>query len=377
MKRSTERILTTHTGSLPRPDDLVTLLYARDKGELQDQAAFETRVREATAEVVRKQIECGVDVVNDGEAGKVGYSTYVKDRLTGFEGAAAPVRAADLLEFPAYARRALRANRMQRPACTGPISYKDKEALQRDIENFKTALQGVEPEEAFLSAASPGVISLFLKNDYYPNHEAYLAALAEAMKEEYNAIHQAGFLLQVDCPDLAMGRHIQFADASLEEFRRNAELHVEALNHALADIPPERIRLHLCWGNYEGPHHRDVPLHDIIDIVLKARPVAISFEAANPRHAHEWKVFHEFTLPADKVLIPGVLDSTTNYIEHPELVAERLCRFAEVVGRENVIAGTDCGFSTFAGIADVDPGITWAKFCAMAEGARLASQQLW
>ena len=377
MKRSTERILTTHTGSLPRPDDLVTMLYARDKGELQDQAAFETRVREATAEVVRKQIECGVDVVNDGEAGKVGYSTYVKDRLTGFEGAAAPVRAADLLEFPAYARRALRANRMQRPACTGPISYEDKEALQRDIENFKTALQGVEPEEAFLSAASPGVISLFLKNDYYPNHEAYLAALAEAMKEEYNAIHQAGFLLQVDCPDLAMGRHIQFADASLEEFRRNAELHVEALNHALADIPPERIRLHLCWGNYEGPHHRDVPLHDIIDIVLKARPVAISFEAANPRHAHEWKVFHEFTLPADKVLIPGVLDSTTNYIEHPELVAERLCRFAEVVGRENVIAGTDCGFSTFAGIADVDPGITWAKFCAMAEGARLASQQLW
>ena len=377
MKRSTERILTTHTGSLPRPDDLVTMLYARDKGELQDQAAFETRVREATAEVVRKQIECGVDVVNDGEAGKVGYSTYVKDRLTGFEGAAAPVRAADLLEFPAYARRALRANRMQRPACTGPISYKDKEALQRDIENFKTALQGVEPEEAFLSAASPGVISLFLKNDYYPNHEAYLAALAEAMKEEYNAIHQAGFLLQVDCPDLAMGRHIQFADASLEEFRRNAELHVEALNHALADIPPERIRLHLCCGNYEGPHHRDVPLHDIIDIVLKARPVAISFEAANPRHAHEWKVFHEFTLPADKVLIPGVLDSTTNYIEHPELVAERLCRFAEVVGRENVIAGTDCGFSTFAGIADVDPGITWAKFCAMAEGARLASQQLW
>ena len=353
------------------------MLYAKDKGELQDQAAFEGRVRAATAEVVRTQIECGVDIVNDGETGKVGYSTYVKDRLTGFAGEATPVRAADLLEFPEYARRALRANRMQRPVCTGPIAYKDKEALRKDLENFKAALQGVEPEEAFLSAASPGVISVFLKNDYYPNHEAYLAALADTMKEEYNAIHQAGFLLQVDCPDLAMGRHIQFASASLEEFRRNAELHVEALNHALSDIPPERIRLHLCWGNYEGPHHLDVPLRDIIDIVLKARPAGISFEAANPRHAHEWKVFHEFTLPADKVLIPGVLDSTTNYIEHPELVAERICRFAEVVGRESVIAGTDCGFATFAGNATVDPKIVWAKFQAMAEGARLASQQLW
>lgn len=376
MKRSTDRILTTHTGSLPRPDDLVTMLYARDKGELQEQAAFEARVREATAEVVRKQIDCGVDVVNDGEAGKIGYSTYVKDRLTGFEGQAAPLRAADLLEFPEYARRALRV-RMQRPACTGPITYKDKEALRTDIENFKAALHGVEPEEAFLSAASPGVISLFLKNDYYPNHEAYLEALANAMKEEYDAIHQAGFLLQVDCPDLAMGRHIQFTTASLDEFRRNAELHIEALNHALADIPPDRMRLHLCWGNYEGPHHLDVPLRDIIDIVLKARPAGVSFEAANPRHAHEWKVFHEFTLPADKVLIPGVLDSTTNYIEHPELIAERLCRFADVVGRENVIAGTDCGFATFAGSGDVDPKITWAKFRAMAEGARLASEQLW
>jgi len=376
MKRSSERILTTHTGSLPRPDDLTTMLYARDKGELQEQAAFAQRVRAATAEVVRRQVECGVDVVNDGETGKIGYSTYVKDRLTGFEGEATPVRAADLLEFPEYARRAVRV-RTQRPACTGPVAYKDKEALRQDLENFKTALQGVEPEEAFLSAASPGVISLFLKNDYYPNHEAYLTALAETMKEEYDAIHQAGFLLQVDCPDLAMGRHIQFAGAGLDEFRRNAELHVEALNHALSAIPPERMRLHLCWGNYEGPHHLDVPLRDIIDIVLKARPAGISFEAANPRHAHEWKVFHEFTLPAEKVLIPGVLDSTTNYIEHPELVAERICRFAEVVGRENVIAGTDCGFATFAGSTTVDPQIVWAKFRAMAEGARLASQQLW
>ena len=380
MKRSTERILTTHTGSLPRPDDLVTMLHAKDRGELQDQAAFEARVRTATAEVVRKQLECGVDVVNDGEVSKIGYSTYVKDRLTGFEGEASPLVVADLLEFRDYGRRVFRdtpIESMRRPACTGPIVYKNKEALQKDIENFKAALQGVAPEDTFLSAASPGVISLFLKNQYYANHEAYLAALADAMKEEYNAIHQAGFLLQVDCPDLAMGRHIQFADANLEEFRKKAELHVEALNHALADIPPERMRLHLCWGNYEGPHHRDVPLRDIIDIVLKTRPAAISFEAANPRHAHEWTVFREFTLPAGKVLIPGVLDSTTNYIEHPELVAERICRFAEVVGRENVIAGTDCGFSTFAGFTAVDPQITWAKLQAMAEGARLASHQLW
>ena len=380
MKRSSDRILTTHTGSLPRPDDLVTMLYAKEKGELPNPATFAARVQSATAEIVRKQIECGVDIVNDGEVGKVGYSTYIKDRLTGFEGEASPLVVADLEQFPEYSQRLFQATpieTMLRPACSGPIAYKDKAALQKDLENFKAALQGVAPEEAFLSAASPGVISLFLKNQYYPNHEAYLTALAEAMKEEYHAISQAGFLLQVDCPDLAMGRHIQFAAASLAEFRRTAELHVEALNHALAGIPPERMRLHLCWGNYEGPHHLDVPLHDIIDIVLKARPAGISFEAANPRHEHEWKVFHEFTLPAEKVLIPGVLDSTTNYIEHPELVAERLCRLADVVGRENIIAGTDCGFSTFAGVTTVDPQITWAKFQAMAEGARLASERLW
>jgi len=380
MKRSTERILTTHTGSLPRPEDLVTMLYAKDKGERQDQAAFDARVRRAVADIVRKQIECGVDIVNDGEVGKIGYSTYVKDRLTGFGGEGRLPGIADLLEFPEFAQRLFGEKalaEMSTPACTGPITYKDKTALQKDLENFKAALQGVKPEETFLSAASPGVISLFLKNNYYPTHEAYLATLADVMKEEYNAIHRAGFLLQVDCPDLAMGRHIQFADASLKEFRQKIELHVEALNHALADIPPEQVRLHLCWGNYEGPHHRDVPLRDIIDIIVKARPAGISFEAANPRHAHEWKVFQEFKLPADKVLIPGVLDSTTNYIEHPELVAERICQFATVVGRENVIAGTDCGFSTFAGLTTVDPKITWAKFQAMAEGARLASQRLW
>lgn len=380
MKQSTERILTTHTGSLPRPEDLTTLLQAQEQGKSYNPEALAERVRTATAEIIRQQLACGVDVVNDGETGKIGYSTYVKDRLTGFEGTASPLEIADLTEFPAYSERLFRATpieSMLRPACTGSITYKNVAAVQRDIENLKAALQGVNSEEAFLSAASPGVISLFLKNEYYPNHESYLTALAEAMKVEYNAIHQAGFLVQVDCPDLAMGRHIQFAAESLEEFRKNAELHVEALNHALAAIPPERLRLHLCWGNYEGPHHHDVPLRDIIDIVLKARPAAISFEAANPRHEHEWRVFQEVTLPPGKVLIPGVLDSTTNYIEHPELIAERLCRFADVVGRENVIAGTDCGFATFAGFMPVDPQITWAKFRAMAEGARLASQRLW
>ncbi len=380
MQQSTERILTTHTGSLPRPSDLEQLLYAKERGENLDATAFAARVQSATVEIVRQQLGCGVDIVNDGEAGKVGYSTYVKDRLTGFNGTASPLAVADLADFPAYGERFYRntpIESMLRPACTGPIAYKDPTAVQRDIENLRTALQGVAPTEAFLSAASPGVISLFLKNEYYPNHEAYLTALADAMKVEYNAIHQAGVLLQVDCPDLAMGRHIQFADLSLAEFRKQAELHVEALNHALADIPPECIRMHLCWGNYEGPHHRDVPLQDVIDIVLKARPAAISFEAANPRHAHEWRVFQEIKLPAGKLLVPGVLDSTTNYIEHPELVAERLCRFAEVVGRENVIAGTDCGFATFAGFNIVEPQITWAKFRAMAEGARLASQRLW
>ena len=382
MKQSTERILTTHTGSLPRPDDLLTMLYAKERGEAQDQGAFEARVQAAVAEIVRKQLDAGVDVVNDGEIGRISYATYVKDRLSGFEGEGSfrgMLGIPDLMEFPEYGQRVFgdRPFTMKTPACTGPIIYKDKAAVRKDLENFKAALQGVQPADTFLSTASPGVISLFLGNQYYPSHEAYLSALADAMKEEYQAISQAGFLLQVDCPDLAMGRHIQFAAASFAEFRKNAALHVEALNHAVADIPPERMRLHLCWGNYEGPHHYDVPLRDIIDIVLQARPAGISFEAANPRHAHEWKVFQEVKLPAGKVLIPGVLDSCTNYIEHPELVAERIVRFAQLVGRENVIAGTDCGFSSAAGFSRVDPKIAWAKFRAMTEGARLASRQLW
>jgi 5-methyltetrahydropteroyltriglutamate--homocysteine methyltransferase len=340
-------------------------------------------VRSAVAEVVRKQAEAGVDLVNDGEMGKIGYSTYVKDRLSGFGDETtkrASLTAADMAEFPEFTQRAFMGRKlppMKRPSCNGPIAYRNRDELERDLDNFKAALAGVNVAEGFLSAASPGVIAQFLGNTYYPTHEAYIAALADAMKVEYDAIHRAGFLLQVDCPDLAMSRHIQFAGTSTAEFRKVAELHVEALNHALRDVPPERIRLHLCWGNYEGPHHHDIALGDIIDIVFKARPMAISYEASNPRHEHEFQVFRDVKLPAGKILIPGVIDSTTNFIEHPGVVAMRIRNLANVIGRENVIAGTDCGFATFAGFSRVVPSITWAKFRAMADGAKLASRELW
>jgi 5-methyltetrahydropteroyltriglutamate--homocysteine methyltransferase len=378
MKRSTERILTTHTGSLPRPSDLTTALEAMDAGTMPDPEAFDARVRRAVADVVRQQVEAGVDIVNDGEQGKVGYSTYVRYRLTGFDGqSVVPVRA-DWADFPEAAARYGRQAAVARPACNGPIAWRDHAAVQRDIANLKAALSGVNPAEAFMTAASPGVIAHFLQNEYYPSRDAYLARLADVMKEEYDAISQAGFLLQVDCPDLAMGRHLRFPELSTPEFLKIAEANIEALNHALRDIPPDRLRLHLCWGNYEGPHHRDIPLKDILGIVLKAWPQAISFEGANPRHEHEWVVFREVELPEDKVIIPGVLDSTTNFIEHPELVAQRIVRYAEVVGRERVIAGSDCGFSTFARTTFVvEPEIVWPKLRAMAEGARLASEQLW
>jgi 5-methyltetrahydropteroyltriglutamate--homocysteine methyltransferase len=378
MQRSTDRILTTHTGSLPRPLDLAAMLEAQDAGSVPDPEAFNARVRRAVNEMVRKQAEIGVDIVNDGEQSKVGYSTYVRHRLTGFEGSSSmPVRA-DWADFPEAAARVGRASTVIRPACNGPIAWKDQAALQQDIANLKAALSEVQPTEGFMTAASPGVIAHFLRNEYYPSRDAYLAHLSDIMKEEYDAIVQAGFLLQVDCPDLAMGRHLAFPDLSTSEFLKIAEANVEALNHALRDIPPERLRLHLCWGNYEGPHHRDIPLKDIMSTVLKARVQAISLEGANPRHEHEWAVFKDVKLPEDKVLIPGVLDSTTNFIEHPELVAQRIVRYAEVVGKENVMAGTDCGFGTFArSTYQVEPEIVWEKFRAMAEGARLASQVLW
>ncbi len=376
MKQSSQRILTTHTGSLPRPNDLQQMLYAKERGEQVDQAAFETSVQEAVQAVVRQQAACGIDVVNDGEMSKISYSTYVKDRLTGFEGTGLLKlgRSADLADFPEYAQRVFAdLSVITGPACTGPITYKGLEEVQRDIANLKAVLQDVDVTEVFMTAASPGVISRFLENQYYPSHEAYLAALVDAMKVEYDTIYQAGFILQLDCPDLTGGRNIKGTQSGLSYL----ELHVEALNYALRDIPADRMRLHLCWGNYEGPHHKDTPLRDILNIVLQARPAGLSFEAANPRHEHEWKVFEEVKLPEGKVLIPGVLDSTTNFIEHPELVAQRIERFAARVGRENVIAGTDCGFATFAGSQTVDPEIAWAKLQAMVEGAHIASQQIW
>jgi 5-methyltetrahydropteroyltriglutamate--homocysteine methyltransferase len=378
MQRSTDRILTTHTGSLPRPADLTATLEAMDAGTAPDPEAFDARVRHAVAEVVRKQVEAGVDIVSDGEQGKVGYSTYVRYRLTGFEGqSTVPVRS-DWADFPEAAARYGRLGAVARPACNGPITWRDTAAVQKDIANLKAALSGVQPTEAFMTAASPGVIAHFLQNEYYPSRDAYLARLVDVMKEEYDAIYQAGFLLQVDCPDLAMGRHLRFPDLSTAEFLKIAAANIEALNHALRDIPPDRLRMHLCWGNYEGPHHRDIPLKDILALVLKARPQAISFEGANPRHEHEWTVFREVKLPEDKVIIPGVVDSTTNFIEHPELVAQRIVRYAELVGRERVIAGSDCGFATFArSNSVVEPEIVWPKLQSMAEGARLASQELW
>jgi len=380
MRRSTARFLTTHTGSLPRPDDLVRMMFAKEEGVPVDGSALAARIRTAVAEVVAKQAQAGIDVLNDGELSKPSYATYIKDRLDGFGGTSQPLQYQDLVDFPGMARRVFgdpgRARR-KTPACTGPIRVRDAGAAQVDADNLRAGLGPDTAAEAFLSAASPGVVSLFFRNDHYPSHEAYLFAIAEAMKPEYEAVARAGFVLQVDCPDLAMGRHIQYAALPLEEFRRMARLHIEALNHALANVPPDQARMHLCWGNYEGPHHHDVPLADILDVVFTARPNGISFEAANPRHGHEWKVFERVKLPAGKVIIPGVIDSTTNFIEHPELVAERIGRYARLVGRENVIAGTDCGFGTWVGQAAVDPDIVWAKLASMAAGARLASREFW
>ena len=380
MQRSERRFLTTHTGSLPRPDDLIRMMFAREEGVPVDPTALASRIRSAVAAVVEKQAAAGLDVINDGEVSKPSYTTYIKDRLHGFGGVSQALQYQDLTDFPELARRVFSdpgRSRRRTPGCNGPISVADARAAHLDVEHLQAALGTVKVEEAFLSAASPGVISLFFHNDHYPDHEAYLFAIADAMRHEYETVAQGGLLLQVDCPDLAMGRHIQFADASLEAFRRMARLHVEALNHALATIPADRLRLHVCWGNYEGPHHYDVPLADILDIVLAARPNAISFEAANPRHAHEWQLFEHVTLPPDKVLIPGVIESKTNYVEHPEVVAQRIGRYARLVGRERVIAGTDCGFGTWVGQAAVDPGVVWAKMASLVEGARIASHQFW
>ncbi|MDQ3656679.1 MAG: cobalamin-independent methionine synthase II family protein [Chloroflexota bacterium] len=375
MKRSTDRILTTHTGSLPRSPELTAALERRDRGE-RENGELAALVREGVMDVVRRQAEAGVTIANDGEASKIRYSTYVKERLDGFGGQSGPGDPhPDAEEFPDYVESVRGSGRGAMPACIGPLAYRDLDAVSTDIANLQSAVADVEVEEAFMTAASPGVIARSLENQHHPSHEDYLFALADVMKVEYDAIHSAGFVLQLDCPDLTANRR-QYGE-SRDVFRRRVELHIEALNHATRDIPGESMRLHLCWGNAEGPHIHDVPLREIIDLVFAARPAAISFEAANPRHAHEWVVFEEIHLPDGKVLIPGVLDSTTNYVEHPELVAQRLVQYARLVGRENVIAGSDCGFATFATSPTVHPTVTWAKLRAMADGTRLASNQLW
>jgi 5-methyltetrahydropteroyltriglutamate--homocysteine methyltransferase len=371
MRLSTERILTTHTGSLPRPAGLSLTGPERDAGQLAD----------AVGSVVQTQVDAGVDVVNDGEASKVGYSTYVTERLTGFGGEGEPLRPRDYGDFPAWGERMMseraRTRRLTNPACVGPVTYRDPSLVAADIENLREATAGQDVADVFMSAASPGVIAVFLSNQYYPSEDDYIGALADAMKTEYDAIHAAGLVLQLDCPDLAMGWNVSGIGDTEEGFLASVASRVAAINHATRDIPSEAMRLHLCWGNYEGPHTRDIPLIKIIGEVLKARPAAISFEGANPRHEHEWTVFEDVKLPDGKAIIPGVLDSTTNYVEHPELVAQRIGRYAELVGRENVLAGTDCGFATFATSSTVDPQVAWTKLAAMAEGARLASQQLW
>lgn len=364
MKTSMQRILTTHTGSLPRPASLA------EGGD----------VRSAVAQTVRWQLDAGVDIINDGEVSKPSYATYVTERLSGFGGEPEPLAMRGFEEFPEFAERTFSDPSMAvvvaNPTCNGPVFYLDTSKVEADIANLKAATKGVNPTEVFMSAASPGVIEMFMHNRYYPSTEDYIGALAEAMKHEYDAIHRAGFVLQLDCPDLACSWTLG-PEMTREEFRRVVAQRLEALNYATRDVPPEQLRMHLCWGNYEGPHQLDVPLGDIIDLVLAARPTAVSFEGANPRHEHEWRLFEDVKLPDGKVLVPGVLDSTTNYIEHPALVAQRLVRYADVVGREQVIAGSDCGFATFAALVPVDPKITFAKLAAMAEGAKLASEDLW
>ncbi len=371
-----EKLLkTTHAGSLPRPLELVRTMFAKEEGVPVDERALDGLIAGAVRDVVARQVAAGIDIVNDVEMSKPSYATYIKDRLEGFGGADNRFKYRDLDDFPAFGRRVFGdpgRSRRRTPTCNGPIGVKNAAAAQRDVANLRAAMQEHEVEHGFMSAASPGVVALFFANEYYATREHYLEAIANAMREEYECVINAGFDLQIDCPDLAMGRHIQFADATLADFRRQAALNVEALNHALRGLPVERLRMHICWGNYDGPHHFDVPLRDIADIIFSAHPSMISLEGANPRHAHEWAEFDVLKLPDGKKLIPGVLESKTNFIEHPRLIAQRLERYADRVGAENVLAGTDCGYGTWVGQAAVDPEIVFSKFQAMAEGAALA-----
>ena len=370
MRRSTDHILTTHVGSLPRPQDVVDLIRAQDAGESYDLAKWDEVMPRAVQDAVNQQSEAGLDIINDGEMAKVGYATYMRHRLTGFELGDVPrATPQDLDDYPDYRDKIAAAGdtpKYKRPICKGPIKVKDLKPLHDDIARLQKALAQAKIPEGFMTAASPGTIAVFQPNEYYPSHEAYLEALAEAMREEYETIVKSGLVLQIDCPDLAMGRHIRFRGVDDAEFVRNATLQVEAMNHALANVPADRVRFHVCWGNYEGPHHRDIPFAKIARVVLKAKPMGMLLEASNPCHEHEWEIWKTLRLPENKVLIPGVIDSTCNYIEHPELV-----------GRERVMAGTDCGFGTFAGFGKVHPTICWQKMRSLAEGARRATKKLW
>ena len=374
------RFLTTHVGSLPREDDLIEIMFAKEDGLPLDMAAVDARIAEAVQFVVDRQAEAGLDIINDGEQSKPSYATYIKDRLDGFGGTGNSFAFQDIEDYPSTKDRVFsdpgRKHR-KTPACNAPITVKDMTAVDRDAASLNAALAKHAGKQAFMSAASPGVTALFFRNDYYDSDEDYVFALAEGLRHEYEAIAAQGIILQVDCPDLAMGRHTQFRELDLSGFRDKMALNIEALNRATANIPPEQLRMHMCWGNYPGPHHCDVPFRDIIDLVWRARPHAIQFEAANPRHAHEFAMFEEIKLPEGKVLIPGVIECQSNYIEHPELIAQRIARYAHLVGRDNVMAGADCGFSIHVGSGSVDRSVVWAKMAALAEGAKIASAQFW
>jgi 5-methyltetrahydropteroyltriglutamate--homocysteine methyltransferase len=380
MKTSQDRILTTHVGSLPRPPELKEQLVRKDQGEDYDKAALERLTRQAVVDIVRRQAATGIDIVNDGEMSKPGYSTYVADRLSGFAGhepAKPRLDTRDHPNFLAAYERMTGANVARRAVCVGALAVRDREPLEHDLANLREALAQVQVAEGFMTAASPGLVPVFQSNSYYPTHEAYVEAIAAAMQDEYEAIVNAGFVLQLDCPDLAMAHHTSFQELDEAEFLKRAAFHVDVLNHALRNVPADRARIHICWGNYEGPHDHDIAFAKVAPILVKAKPQALVVEAANPRHAHEWTVWQGTKLPDDKILIPGVLDTSTNYVEHPELVAQRICQFADIVGRERVIAGTDCGFGTFAGYGKIDPDIAFKKLGTMVEGAAIASKRLW
>jgi 5-methyltetrahydropteroyltriglutamate--homocysteine methyltransferase len=370
-------LLATHVGSLPRSQAVVDFLFARERGEAHDPAAFDLCMTEAVMENVRRQREAGIDIVSDGECSKISYATYVKDRYTGFSGDSPRNAPADLKMFPTFLERLAKSGgtpTYSRPQCTGPIESKGQDELKKDIANLKSAMAAQGVSRGFMNAASPGVISLFLQNAFYPTREDYLTALADAMREEYRTILDAGLDLQLDCPDLALSRHMLFTHLSDQEFLRVAATHVQAMERALDGLPRDNIRLHICWGNYEGPHCCDIDMAQVFSLLMSVPARYVLFETSNPRHGHEWKVFRDRAneIPSDKILVPGVVDTTTNFIEHPDLVAQRLERFTEIVGRDRVVAGSDCGFGTFAGFGAVDPEIAWAKLATLKEGARRA-----